>query len=353
MGKILPVFSGTIITYNNKHLSTWPRSGPVDNNTGETKMNDYVNDVFKEGFLTTLAETKLRDEKVEKLSKDQIARIATILGYLSKDHDLFNLLFEQPTQRMTVDNVVVNTADLRMFVILDHKFTRGYFVSTRGPATSDTTYSQGVPLALEGAKRLYNKSYMSWLDGLDLSDKNSAIRCDIFLPAHLASLDINDNTGEVVQGKTYGLITLYANSIKFPIEVINQIREQVPNWLATHTPRMVDAKCIDDSFGTYYNKCAQKMRSLILQGWIWGAGNNVRNDSMITDISDWDNIAPDTSKSFLGYSPTDSGISPGLLKFMGSTVNEYKSFKDSIKEEDIKEPKEPPKDAKTNDDLTL
>jgi len=262
--------------------------------------------IFEQGYLSNFAGRIFNASKVldkEKLTANNLARIATILGHLSKEHDLYNLLFEQEPQMLMVDGTEVNTRDLATMVLLDHSRTRGYFHKVKD---SDTSYCQGVPLALEGAKRVNNKQYSSWLDGLDMDDNNSLIRCDMFLPAHLNSYNINE-AGGVEPSKKHGLITFLKNNVVFPDETIKQIRAQVLNWKGKHNPGVIDPSQVDGKYGIYYNNCAQKMRCLLIQSWVFQLQR--RNDTMITSITDWDtpsantegmfdNMLPDTAVTF-------------------------------------------------------
>jgi hypothetical protein len=268
--------------------------------------------IFDKGYLRNFMSDRMNTKTMPKLQNHELTRIATALGSLSQHHDLYNLLFEQP------DHVVepeftptgVHTKDLAAFVLLDHTLTRGYFAkSAATKSTSDTTNSQGVPLAFEGARRIYNKTYMSWLDNRDLSSISSAVRADIFLPAHLGSITIGPEGP--TNTKWIGLISLLHFKIKFPLEVITQLREQVSNYLVSPGPRVVDPKLIDGDYGEYYNKCGNKLRSMILQGWIYSPV--CRNADMITNIVDWD--VPPAGPIFDGLVPIIDDISP-LERFL-------------------------------------
>jgi hypothetical protein len=269
--------------------------------------------IFAKGYLNNMATEVLTKVKIEKLENHSLTRIATILGHLSKDYDLYNVLFEQPNQELMVDNTKINTKDLASFVLMDHLTTRGYFArQAGGRAQNDTTNSQGVPLALEGAKRLYNKTYMSWLDGYDLSNIEQMFRIDIFLPGHLASIDI-DAEGVPQKRKKHGLLVLLNNDINFPSSVINQIREQVPNYLTSPNPKLINADLIDGIYGELYNKCEHKLRCMLLQGWIFDP--KCTNDAMITNVLDWD--SPAKPVSFEGIMPKGEGMTIGFTKFLG------------------------------------
>ena len=256
--------------------------------------------IFEQGFLTQLYIDAYTKVKRDKLENHSLTRIASALGELSKHHDLYDLLFTQPQQTLeTYGNVTVNSKDLMAFVLLDHHLARGYFSKTPGSnACVDTTNSQGVPLALEGAKRLYDKSYMSWLPIGD--DKEDLWKCDVFLPEALASLRLNDSS-EIMQKDTYGLITLLKNNVSFTNNEIQEMRDATPNYLSAWHPPVIKNADI-------YNKCNKKVRALILGGWIWSE-HLPYNPDMIYNIQDWD--AAIKPASFEGLKPK-TRTAPGL-----------------------------------------
>jgi len=271
--------------------------------------------IFNEGYLTDLFTKRLNGDKLEKLSNQNLTHIATILGHISNEYALYSVLFEGPNQLLTVEGTQVNTKDLAAFVLMDHTFTRGYFAKTAGgKATSDTTNCQGVPLALEGARRLYGTPYMQWLEGYDLKDTNSMWKVDIFLPAQLGSI-ILDEDGKPRLAEKYGLIVLYANKVDFPPTVINQLRKLIPGWQSITTPKMVEEGEIEGKYGSIYNKCGYRMRNLILRGWVWQEAT--RNPDMITNILDWDNYP--SRVSFEGMMPATGNA---YLNFLGSNLKE-------------------------------
>lgn len=241
-------------------------------------------------------------ERNEKLTTDDLIRIATILGHLAKDHDLYSLLFETSNKKLLVDGTTINTKDLMWFVILDNAYARGWFWNPKGKMTSDTSVCAGVPLAFLGAKRVFNKSYSSWLSE-DLK------RVDIFLPQGLNTWRIDETGNQVLEQKSVsrggevGLIKLHMSN--YEVEDIHGIREQI--ILGSSKPRKVKGDPI-------FNKCSYLLRCMIAQSWCWAAA--CRNSDMITDYRDWDKLAPSVDASFQGLKPKKAKIAPGFLAFV-------------------------------------
>lgn len=281
---------------------------------------------FDEGYLQRMLTDKFNDKIIHKLENHELTRIATMLGELSHLGDIYNELFEQPNHTLLLNSITIQSKDLAAFVIMDHTFTRGYFAKQAGrKATLDTTNCQGVPLALEGAKRLYNKSYMSWIP--DTTDLAKLMRLDIFLPAHLSSYEFNP-LGEVVSMDKFGLLRLYMGNTTFSSEIINQIREQVPTWLTTPSPKLIAfTKLDEEKYGKIYNNCDHKLRCLILQGWVWS--KPCANDAMIRNLSDWDAPAIEMGEE---ANSKDNMLPPGLKALMGDEyiVKFKKDSKDII-----------------------
>ena len=249
--------------------------------------------IFEKDYLKSIYWNLCNKKDFRKLENNSLTHIASALGHLDAQYDLYELLFEKPDQEIDLGKYSVYTKDLAAFVVMDHTYTRGYFAKpAASTAMVDTTNCQGVPLALEGAKRLYNKKYSSWLKGIDLANKEDAWRLDIFLPSDLCSIEL-DEEGETKVMDTLGLIRFYHNSIEFPIEVIQELRSRIANWQTAPNPRKIYKLSQEEESATfftyadYYNRCAHKMRCLILRGWVWDEG--VRNDDMITNPLDWDN----------------------------------------------------------------
>lgn len=273
--------------------------------------------IFEKGHLSSMLQKLRNKQQCNKLENSSLTRIASILGHLDAKYDIYELLFENDNQELKVDNVLVNTKDLAAFVLMDHTYTRGYFAKQAGrTAMTDTTNCQGVPLAFEGSRRLNNKKYMSWLNGIDLSKLESAWKVDVFLPAHLGSITIGESGLELL--KTYGLIRFMHNEFDFPLDVIQEIREHVPTWQTNQSPKMVkiDKEIMHEEFITWaerYNNCAFRLRCLILRGWVWD--EKCRNSSMITNLLDWDNYPK--ALMFDGLQPKAAVGQDPLLNFAG------------------------------------
>jgi hypothetical protein len=249
----------------------------ITNNTGKSNFT-------KQGYLTNMFTNLLNGKKVDKLENHHLTHIATVLGEISRSYDLYSKLFEMENEEMMLGNTNINTKDLAAFVLMDHVFTRGYFSkSAAGKATSDTTNSQGVPLALEGAKRLYNKKYSSWIP--KSTDRKDLWRCDVFLPADLASFHIDD-TGEVKQNELYGILNYYFNKIEILPEKIIEWRAIIPGWESKHHPPKMKGQI--DTWDKIYNSTAPKVRAMLLRGWIWQEA--CRNSDMICDPLNWDDF---------------------------------------------------------------
>lgn len=270
--------------------------------------------VLSRGYLLNLATRVMSKEKLEakqKLNTDQLVRIATTLGYLSKDRNLYDVLFGGKHCEMESDGYKVDTRDLAMFVLLDWQYNRGYFMRYTGGATTDTRMGRGVPLAFEGARRLYNKSYMSWTE-------LPAKECDVFLPHGFNSLEL-DESGKFVQSKEKGLLRLLKSDVDFSIEVVRQLREFIPNWATYHKPRMITKNALEDTeLVDYWNELSHLCRCMILQGWIFKHPS--RHANMITDYRDWDKFAPSLDEgvtALKGHKPKKSPIPDQFLHLAG------------------------------------
>jgi len=283
------------------------------------KMNPSK--ISADGFLTSLAEKVMSGdmERGNKLSTSQLERIATLLGHLSKQGNLYDILFNESNQRVTLDNTTINTKDLMWFVLMDHSYARGWYWQPTGKMTADTSVCAGVPLAFLGARRLYNKPYMSWLTDL------GELHCDMFLPQGLNSWKIDDE-GQVVheesnssRGGAAGLIRVFnQEDMHIDLAHIHRLREEVPRYTSTSKPKKVIPSNIseDERVGNLYNNCSYLMRCMILQGWCWY--NLSRNEDMILDFTSWDNNLPSIdsmSHAMQGLAPKDTRIAKGFLAF--------------------------------------
>lgn len=267
--------------------------------------------VLKDGYLTQIVETVFATNGKnfkDKLSTSQLKRIATIYGHLAKDHDLYELLFEQPKQLLEVDGSKVHTRDLAMFTMMDHSFARGYYWKPdTSNATTDPSVNPGVPLAFMGARQVFGKKYMDWIPDTNI------IRCDIFLPKGLNSMEINEE-GTPVSSEEVGLLAFYQSDIPCSLEDIRELRSLVPATKAAHSPRKVKGLS-NTKLQNAYNKASKRMRCLLLQRWCWSGGS--RCADMITDFRDWDNLMPNVDNTFKELKPTDNKMNPGILAFMG------------------------------------
>jgi hypothetical protein len=253
--------------------------------------------IFDQGYLSDLTEKVLTGNKdFVKLTANQVYQIGTALGAISKVSNLYDTLFAEPDMAVPLLKGDVHTRDLGMFVLMDHTKARGYYMKSPGrTAPTDLFMSPGVPVALEGARRVYGKTYNSWYEDIkDLEDKNEVIKTDMFLPWGLASHVIDPDTGNVENAPYYGIITLRRGGVTFTVDDINEIRNQTPGWLSKHGPKVVPDYEL-------YSKCSPRVRSLIIQGWIWGKQLQLNSD-MITDIHDWDATSK-PSKIFEGMTP--------------------------------------------------
>lgn len=274
--------------------------------------------IAQEGFLTSLAEKCLSGTKLDNASKlrtPALERIATYFGHLSKKADLYDILFNGENERVELDGDRVNTHDLRSFVILDHSVTRGYFWKPDVRATTDTSVNHGVPLALKGARRLYNKSYMSWIDW------SAPEKCDVFLPYGLNSYEFDPESGQLVRveteqtkrGGAYGLLNLLKKEIYLSAAHVHKLRLASTSYLTNTAPGKVSLDEEDEVLEELFNNCSKRLRCLLLQGWIYGPAS--RHSDMITDTSNWDNFAPSVDKSFAGVPPSTTQLSPGLARY--------------------------------------
>ena len=294
--------------------------------------------LFSVGYLSSLAEAIYSNKKpTAKLDTAQLMRISTIYGHLAKKYDLYELLFEKPKQLYEVDGIEIHTRDLALFTMMSHDYARGYYWKPLGRATSDPSTNNGVPLAFAGARRVFNKSYMSWLEGLERKD---LIRCDMFLPYGLASLDWR--TGEA--HAEYGLLNYTRNKDKiiWDLDDIAELREQVND---TFRPKKVKS-LENETLGNYYNKSTSSMRCLLTQYWCWREPS--RCTDMITDFRDWDNYAKSIdlpSTEFIGLKSKSTDVLNDLFSFIKDDRKVYEQEQE--KEQNILKPIDP------EDDLTL
>lgn len=289
------------------------------------------------GYLTSLAEKVMSGglDSKQKLRSGDLMRIATILGYLSKDYDLYSLLFEEPNKRIKVDGVEINTKDLMWFVIMDHSYARGWYWQPDGTMVTDTSVCVGVPLVFLGAKRVYNKTYSSWLEDYE------EMKLDMFLPQGLNCWKINDKGEQVLEesnaqrGGDIGLIRLYKSEYKFEIDHIHRIREQIT--LGSPKPRKVKDIAEEDTYDKLFNRCSFVLRCMIAQTWCWGSVS--RNSDMITDYKNWDNLQPSVESASLamqGLVPKNTRIAPGFLAFTGTKEADLLNVEVEQNKDDLK-----------------
>jgi hypothetical protein len=273
--------------------------------------------LFAPGYLSGMVEKvysgKLKDNK-DKLTTPELQRIATIYGHLAQKYDLYDLLFKQPNQMLEVDGTQVHTRDLALFTNMSHEFARSYYWKPSGTIPTDPIVCNGVPLALAGARQVFGKTYMSWIEELP---KEQYIECDIFLPYGLNSYKIND-AAEIERDKHPGLIIFWANKLNYTTEHIQELRLAVPNYATSYRPKVVKDCDIPDELLKAYNKASHLMRCLIIQAWVW-SGPSTNKQDMIYDINDWDNHPPalDSMRSLAsGLKPQPSQIPDRLTRFM-------------------------------------
>ena len=280
---------------------------------------------LEKGYLSSMLHTLLNKGKVDKLENGNLTQLATILASFAHSYDPYKLLFEDDNQEMVYgkqNKYVINTKDLASFVLMDHMFTRGYFSKTAGRnAMSDTSNCQGVPLLFEGCKRLYNIKYSSWLKGVDLSDREQAVRVDIWLPAQLGTYSITSEGWE--PGTKHGLLAFTHNKVSLTDEIIQELRTLVPNWETAVSPRMIkinEEELLESNPDLVravqiYNNSTHKMRNMILRGWVWS--EVCRNSSMICDWNNWDEM-PKKFNELAGLPPKAAGGQEAAIEnFLG------------------------------------
>ena len=288
--------------------------------------------IFTKGYLTNLAESIRNGEKIEKsqrLTTAQLKRISTIYGHLAKKYDLFELLFEKPNQELEVDGTVINTRDLANFTDMAHTVKRGYYWKPIGSATSDPSTNNGVPLAFEGARRIFGKTYMSWLTDLDVKDY---MRCDIFLPFGLSSYTINEE-GEAVVTDKPGLIRYYASreELDWKISDIHDFRQAIGNWNYFKPRVIIKSRVENQKLANAYNNSNSPMRCLLLQAWCWHGRSRCKD--MITDFRNWDNFMVDADETFEGLRPKTQLEAASIFNLKG-TAEDLK-IKEFIEEDDL------------------
>ena len=276
----------------------------------------FSSKVATRGFLQECAQTIISGAPLKpKLKTPQLERIAQLLGLLQhQTGDLYKALFEDKHQVYTLDKDEVSSEDLMWFVIMDHLYARGYYWAPDGRATTDTIVNNSVPLAFLGAKRVCNKTYESWYPGDDAL-KDETVRCDIFLPHGLNSLQLNLETGEFNIPERAGIIALRRTSIDFDVETIYQLREYSKNPLTTSRPAAASESLLD-RHAVVYNRCSPLTRCLLIQSWIYNGKS--RHDDQLNDYKNWDNNLPSidgTNIKLKGYKPGGE-LPPGLQKFV-------------------------------------
>lgn len=265
-----------------------------------TIKNSKEPNFLRKGFLKQYYLDRFNKVKLEsggKLKNHDLTRIATLLGHLYKRGDLYEQLFERKNEEIKLDGTLVNTKDLAAFVLMDHTMHRGYFAKSAGKrAVEDTTNCQGVPLALEGAKRICKVKYSEWAKHA-FDDMKELWRYDVFLPKDLGSLEYTSEGPQQIKGIN-GLYTYFRNGLDYSLEEVQRLRDYVPNWQTAYSPRKIEGEA---HYINNYNNSGHKMRCLILRGWVWM--EEVRNDDMITNLSNWDTHPK--SIMFEGLKPTE------------------------------------------------
>jgi hypothetical protein len=258
--------------------------------------------------LRTISERVLSGEILkEKLSTANLERICTYYGLLAKRGNLYDILFTQENEKVTLDGDEINTKDLMWFTLMDHTYARAWYWKPNGKATTDTSVNHAVPLAFKGARRVFNKSYMSWF--------TNGIECDIFLPQGLNSYRISEDGSveeekedQLRRGGKAGLIHLYNNQIDFPDNIIRILREEIPNYATTAKPKKVK---LDANHFNIWNNSSHLIRCMIIQGWCWYGAS--RHSDQITDYKDWDNFSPS-----IDHMPRSHTIPNAFLNFTGT-----------------------------------
>ena len=268
---------------------------------------------LEHGYLSSMLRSLLNSAKLEKkLDNNVLTHIATILANEAKSGDIYEKLFNTDDYLISWEGRTLHSKDLASFVLMDNNFARGYFARSPGrTAMSDTTNCGGVPLLLEGSKRLYNRTYSSWLDEWDDNKK-----LDIFLPAQLASYTLT-NLGEYEQAEKYGLLVYHKFNVQIRDEIIVELRNRVGHW---NQPNAKMVKAVEDDTEEMkevieiYNKSSYRMRNMVLRGWCW---NEIcRSSSMICDWNNWDEMPPKIS-DLAGLQPKAAGGQSGAEKFLG------------------------------------
>jgi len=339
------------ITYNNKVLAYLPPKAAI----GLNQLGDGMRDILDEGYLTYLTQDcwERSTRKIPKLSTTELKQIATVYGQLCKHGNLYDLLFVEPKHRIQIGNKTVHTRDFANFTLLRYlKAPSNYWKPDTKQAYGDTAACTGVPLALLGARNVLNRSYMTWVHGIDVDNIEDVYKVDVFLGQGLSSTYLDPATGEKKWGKgrgpqKNGLIKhLYWPAQMFDGRYISTLRDSNQGYATNYSV----SDCKEEFKNVeFFNDSSVCMKHLHIQGWCW-YGNH-RSTDMILCFSDWDKVpksADSVISQLMSAQPKDNNIPPGIMQMMGDTYEDSKGFATDNWKGSLEKPKE-----NTEDDLRL
>lgn len=274
---------------------------------------NYV-DFFTPGRLTELADTiysgKARKEYTG-LSVDDLVKLPTLYGTLDPRGSPI-LELDDNEEFVTSNKKVVLGSDIKSITWLMYDKPRSAYVDYGGvKQVHSSIHSGAVPIPLLGYKRFRKLKYNAWRDRIDyieLTDDftihsedeglERTFRLDLLLGHTFASTKYNAATDSIEWNDKLGLIplsTLIGKGYKLAPEVVQYFRKNIGKYKthfavtygAASIDKTVDGS-IDDDLIKMHNACSTPMKLMLSQRWCW-YGNH-RNDDMICDFQNWDNI---------------------------------------------------------------
>ena len=300
-----------------------------------TPHKSLTSKLLTEGFLNTMAQRLFSGEKLtpkEKLSESQLAQVVNMYSTFDPQLDIRRV--KDDMQYHTHDGKPFLGSDLKAITALMYSKPRSAYLTTKRPHIHDSSLASGVPIPMLAFKRhrgmKYNDFRMHENDfNIEPGGMVTALnveklwKLDQLLGNALASTSLVD--GVVTVNKQYGLAMLCAfkDIPGWTYKPIRILRDQgfgnrkgaFSNSFGASAVPLSDIKeeLTDDekAFILIYNNSNAAVKHLLTQRWIWYGMH--RNDDMICDPRDWDNLPTSVDKisnAFVGVKPQQGPISP-------------------------------------------
>lgn len=252
-----------------------------------------------EGYLSTLYE-ELSSTDIKKpanaLTTSELMQIPTFFASVPPD---FNIA-TWDSDVTSANGHTLTAKDFRSLVAIMYLFPRGKYwkAASHEKAYTCTQVSGAVPFPMLGFKRFQNIPYSHFMPKKELSIEE-CFKLDCLLGNAYASTGF-DNEGVVNWSQKAGLAKLcmeYTTDLKsgWPEMTVGMIRwlrtegfgKRQGNPQAGYGANMVQSK-LSDPFVVLYNDSNVYIKHLLTQRWLYYYMH--RNDDMICDVRDWDNI---------------------------------------------------------------